>query len=35
MKKIIYYILGFLAAEVMIVTLAMLILHTLSTQGGI
>ena len=35
MKKIIYYILGFVAAEVMIVTLAMLVLHQWSTQGGI
>ena len=32
MKKIIYYILGFVAAEIMIVTLAMLILHTWSIQ---
>jgi hypothetical protein len=35
MKKIIYYILGFIAAEAMVVVLAMLILHTWSTQGGI
>ena len=35
MKKIIYYILGFIAAEAMVVILAMLILHQLSIRGGI
>ncbi len=35
MKKIIYYILGFIAAQAMLVTIAMLALHQWSTNGGI
>lgn len=35
MKKIILNILGLLAAQAMLITIAMLVLHTWSTQGGI